>query len=80
MISHRMAWSGRLNTFSRSLRLTIPTSRPPSPVTGSRLTLARCMRRAASATVASGETDTTVTDMRSRAVEPAAFSRSRRRR
>jgi hypothetical protein len=80
MISRRMAWSGRLKTFKRSLRLTIPTSRPRSPITGSRLMLARCMRRAASATVASGEMDTSATDMRSRAVAPAAFSRSRRRR
>ena len=61
MISRRMAWSGRLNTFSRSPRLTIPTSRPSSSITGSRFTPAACIRRAASATVASGEVETTTT-------------------
>ena len=34
MISRRMASSGRLNTFNRSLRLTIPTSRPLYPRPG----------------------------------------------
>ena len=59
MISRRMAWSERLNTFSRSPRLTIPTSRPSLSTTGSRLTPAVCIRRAASATVASGAVETT---------------------
>ncbi|CAG7646396.1 hypothetical protein SBRY_40402 [Actinacidiphila bryophytorum] len=54
LISSRMTRSRRRNTRSRSARLTMPTSRPVSSTTGSRLTLPWSIARAACTTVHSG--------------------------
>ena len=74
MISWPMAASVRSKTDSTSARLMMPTRRPLSSVTGSRLTARSYMSFAACSTVSSGRTATTAVVIRSPAVTPRALT------
>src|SRR6266699_971502 len=73
-----MSWSVRSKTESTSARLMMPTKRPFSSVTGSRLTRRSYMSFAACSTVSSGRTATTAVVIRSPAVIPRALAWSLR--
>src|SRR6266542_2922057 len=73
-----MAKSGRRNTLSRSRRDTMPTNRPSSSTTGSRLTSAESISLAPSTTEVRAMIVTAGSVISSRAVAAAAFSRAAR--
>jgi hypothetical protein len=75
IISSRISASGRSKTPSTSLRLTMPTSRPPTSTTGRRLTRCVNISRAACSTVSSGPTVTAGLVISSAALTPSALAR-----